>query len=83
MSTLAIEIEKTLDQLSPERASAAERLFRDLLDFVRAEAPPSAEKPAVDAKGWPVGYWESVVGSLEGDDWEPSPDPPPEPCLEP
>ena len=38
---------------------------------------------AVDANGWPIGYWESVAGCLAGEEWEPSDDPPPEPCQEP
>jgi hypothetical protein len=38
---------------------------------------------AVDAKGWPAGYFEKYAGCLAGDDWQPPADPPPEPAPEP
>ena len=81
MSALELEIAETLKTLDPARARAFERALHDLLSVVRRDAAPPrpATNGAVDAKGWPVGYWDSVVGSLADDDWEPPADPPPEP----
>ena len=85
MSTLALDVEKTLRSLDPPRASALERVFRDLLAFAgEGGSSGNGEQPAaVDANGWPIGYWEQYAGCLAGEEWEPSPDPPPEPSLEP
>ena len=80
MSALELEIAETLKTLDPARARAFERALHDLLSVVRRdEAGPEATKAAaVDANGWPLGYWEKFAGCLAGDDWEPAPDPPPE-----
>jgi hypothetical protein len=79
MSTLTAEITETLKSLDPVRARALERALHEMLVAVRPPSSPPAPLPAVDANGWPIGYWEKFAGCLEGDDWEPQPDPPPEP----
>lgn len=77
MSALETKLTETLRSLDPARAKALETAVLDILMAVQPDTTPA---PEVDANGWPVGYWESVVGSLdEGDDWEPPDDPPPEP----
>lgn len=79
MSTLTAEITETLKTLDPVRAKALERALHEILVAVRAPTSPAATPPQVDAKGWPIGYWEKFAGCLEGDEWEPQPDLPPEP----
>ena len=85
MSAIASEIDQTLRTLDPQCASALEQAFRAMLSAVRvtsAATPEAAAPTAVDANGWPLGYWESVVGCLADDDWKPPSDLPPDPCLE-
>ena len=86
MSAIASEIDQTLRTLDPQRASALEQAFRAMLSAVRvtksAGTPEALAPRAVDANGWPLGYWESVVGCLADDDWEPPSDLPPDPCPE-
>ena len=77
MSTLTVEITETLNSLAPQQAAALERALHEILTAVRPSASPSVS--SVDANGWAIGYWEKFAGCLEGDDWEPQPDPPPEP----
>ncbi len=77
MTALEAEISETLKALEPSRARALEAAIHNLLVVVR---PEKIAPPEVDANGWPIGYWESVVGCLdEDDDWQPPADPPPEP----
>lgn len=77
MSTLTAEITETLNSLDPERAKALERALHDLLIAVRPA--PSAKAAAVDANGWPIGYWDSVVGAWADLEFEAPDDPIPEP----
>ena len=83
MSALTLEITETLNALDPKRARALERAIHELLVVVRPDAAiGDSQLPqagAVDANGWPIGYWEQFAGCLEGEEWDPSPDPPPEP----
>ncbi len=83
MSALTLEITETLKSLDPKRAQALERAIHDLLIVVRPDAKSDGDTPplpiTVDDKGWPIGYWEKFAGCLEGETWDPSPDPPPEP----
>lgn len=80
MNTPEAEITEALRTLDPEEARSLGRVIHEVLVRHRVAPPVSAPPPAaVDEKGWPVGYWEKFAGCLAGDDWEPSPDPPPEP----
>lgn len=81
MTTLEAEITETLKSLDPLRAKAFERAIHELLLVVRPEvrtgkltSPPAA----VDAKGWPLGYWEKFAGCWADLEFEPPADPPPE-----
>lgn len=78
MSAVPQELEQTLSQLDSQSAVALERLVRDAM----ALAHSAKRVGAVDAKGWPVGYFEKYTGCLAGDDWQPPADPPPEPSPE-
>jgi hypothetical protein len=79
MNTLPLDLQATLDELDPDAASKLERLVRDAI----ALAKPSKPKPVeVDAKGWPVGYWEKFAGCMAGEQWDFPDDPPPEPTPE-
>ncbi len=64
--------------LDSHSASALERLVRDAMALARS----ARRTDAVDANGWPVGYFEKYTGCLAGDDWQPPADPPPEPSPE-
>ncbi len=81
MKALEIEIAETLKTLDPVRAKAFERAIHELLLVVRPEA--KADKftppPAVDAKGWPLGYWEKFAGCWADLEFEAPADPPPGP----
>ena len=77
MNGVALELEETLRRLDPLAAAALEQLVRGALALATRPTPD-----AVDAKGWPLGYFEKYAGSLAGDDWEPPADPPPEPTPE-
>jgi hypothetical protein len=81
MSTLTAEITETLRTMDDkEAAPLAEALQRLLLRRrVMAARPPRDHSIPRDAKGWPIGYWESVVGAWADLDFEAPDDPPPEP----
>lgn len=81
MSGVTLELEQTLSQLDAQSAALLERLVRDALSLVRQKGAAAATS-AVDALGWPVGYFEKYAGCLAGDDWQPAPDPPPERTAE-
>ena len=81
MSAVTVELQQTLSQLDARSAAMLERLVRDALSLVRQKGV-AASNGAVDALGWPVGYFEKYAGCMAGDDWRPSPDPPPEPAPE-
>ena len=76
MSTLTSDLQATIAAIDRDSATKLERLVRDAM----ALAQPSKVKPVgVDAKGWPVGYWEKFAGCLAGEQWDLPGDPPPEP----
>jgi hypothetical protein len=79
MSALTNELEQTLSELDGQSAIALERLVRDAIALARPAKTNGTT--ALDAKGWPAGYFEKYEGCLAGDDWQPPADPPPEPCL--
>ena len=81
MTALEIEIAETLKSLDPLRAKAFERAIHELLLVVRPDAKASILTPStmVDAKGWPLGYWEKFAGCWADLEFEPPADPPPEP----
>lgn len=79
MSSLTVDLQTTLKQLDPDSASKLERLVRDAISLAQ---PSSPKLEAVDAKGWPIGYWEKFSGCLEGEQWDLPDDPPPEPTPE-
>ena len=79
MSTLTADLQATIAELDPDSASKLERLVRDAMALAQ---PSKAQPVAVDAKGWPVGYWEKFAGCLAGEQWDLPDDPPPEPIPE-
>lgn len=82
MTILEAEITSTLRSLDPLRAKAFERAIHELLLVVRPDTKTgelTQPPPAVDANGWPIGYWESVVGCWADLDFEVPDDPAPEP----
>jgi hypothetical protein len=67
MSTLASDLQATIAALDPDSATKLERLVRDAM----ALAQPSKAKPAeVDAKGWPVGYFEQTAGCFANEPFD-------------
>lgn len=80
MSTLTIELAQILGELDNHSARALERLVRDAMELARpAQANGAA---AVDARGWPVGYFEQTAGSFAGEPFDIPNDPPPDPTPE-
>lgn len=60
MSTVPVELEKTLNQLDARSAGALEQLVRDAMALAR---PPEASATSANsAKGWPAGYFERTAG---------------------
>jgi hypothetical protein len=67
MSTVTLDLQATLKELDPDSASKLERLVRDAI----ALAQPSKAKPGpVDAKGWPVGYFEQTAGCFANEPFD-------------
>ncbi len=81
MSTLATDLQSTLQDLDPESASRFERLVRDAIAVVKPLRKTTSIE--VDANGWPVGYFEVTFGCAKGEEWDLPSDPPPEPTAEP
>ena len=81
MSTLAIDLQSTLEDLDPESATRFERLVRDAIAVVNPLRKTASRE--VDANGWPIGYFESTYGCAKGEEWQLPCDPPPEPTSEP
>lgn len=67
MSTLTADLQATIAQLDPDSASKLERLVRDAM----ALAQPAQAKPVeVDAKGWPVGFFEETAGCFANEPFD-------------
>ena len=74
-----MDLQATLKELDPESATKLERLVRDAIALA---LPSKSKSGAVDANGWPVGYWEKYAGCLAGEQWDLPADPPPDPTPE-
>ena len=74
MTDVTLELERTLNQLDSQSATLLERLVRDALALVRQKNPSSG---AVDANGWPVGYFERTAGSFADEPFDLPDDLPP------
>ena len=59
MSTLTSDLQATIAAIDPDSASKLERLVRDAMALAQ---PAKAKSGEVDAKGWPVGYFEQTAG---------------------
>lgn len=59
MSTLALELDNTLKSLDAPSAARLDRAVRDVIALVKPD--PST---AVDAKGFPPGYFEQTSGAF-------------------
>lgn len=80
MSALEIQISETLKSLDPPRARAFERAMYELLSVVRPDTVELAQRTtAVDANGWPLGYWDRFAGCWADLEYEAPADPAPEP----
>jgi len=76
MSTLAADLQATLNRLDSESATKLERLVRDAIDLAQQAV---SKRGQVDAHGWPLGHWEKFAGCLADEPWDLPVDPPPEP----
>ena len=76
MSSICYDLEKTLARLDPGSAAALERLVRDSLALIETRVGHAQE---LDARGWPVGYFDRTEGSFAGEPLEAPADPPAEP----
>lgn len=67
MSTLTLDLQATLRQLDPDSATKLERLVRDAMALAEQ---PKAKPAAVDAKGWPVGFFEETAGCFANEPFD-------------
>jgi hypothetical protein len=79
MSTLALDLQAALNRLDRESATKLERLVRDAIELAQQAGAKNGE---VDARGWPVGYWEQFADCLGDERWDQPVDSPPEPTPE-
>lgn len=59
MSLLAQQLDQALQSLEPGKARQLETLVREAIGKVKS-----------DASVWPVGYFESTAGALQGEEFE-------------
>ena len=78
MTSLAAEVDRVLNRLDPVTSELFDRAVRDAIALAERTAP--AETQAVDAMGYPMGYFEELVGSFANEPLEEPDDPPPKPC---
>ena len=65
MSSIAHELESTLQSLDPREASSLTKAVQDVLvRFRRAPVKPGS------ANGWPEGYFEATAGAFGGERFE-------------
>jgi len=64
MSSVNLELEQALHQLDARSATLLEQLVRNALALVGQNG---RRANGVDAKGWPVGYFERTAGSFAGE----------------
>lgn len=69
MSTLTSDLQATLQQLDSDSATKLERLVREAMALVRPATKPTPAG-AVDAKGWPVGYFEQTAGCFANEPFD-------------
>jgi hypothetical protein len=77
MSGIALKLQQTLASLDPADATLLERLVDDALALVQPRAAKLGQS-AVDANGWPVGYFEATAGAFANERFDVAPDSPPE-----
>jgi hypothetical protein len=75
MSSICVDLENALARLDPSSAAALERLVRDSLALLESRVVHGQE---LDARGWPVGYFDRTEGSFAGEPLEAPEDPPAE-----
>ena len=75
---VAQQLDELLSQLDPKSASALEQTVQSVLVTVKDRIPT---EPAKDAKGFPIGYFDTVIGCLEGQPFDYPTDPPPDTVL--
>ncbi len=62
MTALAIEVDRVISRLSPQARAELEQTVREAL--THAERKSVWDGVPKDAMGYPVGYFERIVGSL-------------------
>ncbi len=76
MTSLAAEVDRVLNRLDPVTSELFDRAVRDAIALAERIAP--AEPQAVDAMGYPLGYFEENFGALAGQPFDEPDDPPPQ-----
>ena len=76
MTSLAAEVDRVLNRLDPVTSELFDRAVRDAIALAERTAP--AETQAVDAMGYPIGYFEENFGALAGQPFDEPDDPPPQ-----
>lgn len=68
MTELAIEVDRVLCSLTPTARRKLEMAVRELLMRTTVKSP--WEGVPLDAKGYPVGYFEQTAGALAGEPFD-------------
>ena len=76
MTSLAAEVDRVLNRLDPVTSELFDRAVRDAIALAERTAP--AETQAVDAMGYPIGYFEENFGALAGQPFDEPDDTPPQ-----
>ena len=75
MTALALEVDRVMRTLDPVTSDLLDRTVRDALALAERSSP--VEQP-VDAMGYPIGYFQDLVGSFANEPLEEPADPPPQ-----
>lgn len=78
MHAIAQQLDEVLSRLDPKTAADLERSVRDAVAKATTQLR-SAKDQEKDEMGYPKGYFDEVVGSLEGQPFDYPTDPPLEP----
>lgn len=76
MNGVARELDETLRRLDPGSAAVLEQAVRGVLALATR---PASVKGAVDANGYPIGYFEQTAGAFADEPFEVAEDLPPKP----
>ncbi|WP_350208852.1 hypothetical protein [Botrimarina sp.] len=72
MHAVAKQLDEALSRLDAAAAARLEQTVRDAVAEAAEHAQPNGATAGEDANGWPTGYFDSIVGALSDDPFDPS-----------